>query len=240
MRLLVALLLELAVLAAPARAQFAVYDGANHAQNVIQAAHLLEEIQNQLLQIQQFVLMLEYEARNVASLGYSALAPFNDAINRVTGLMNQAQGIVYDVQAIQQQFNQLFPESIDPSLPSAQLILDARARWRNARASLQHAMTVQGEVIGGIAQDQQLMSALVGASQGAVGILQATQAGNQLLGLHIKQTAALQAMLVAQGRAEANEMVRQIQAQEQGREQFRRFLEPGIGYTPAPVRMFHD
>jgi type IV secretion system protein TrbJ len=240
MRTLFALLLGIQLLAAPARAQWAVYDAANHADNLIQAARLLEEIENQLVQIQQFVSMLEYEARNVASLGYSAIAPFTDAIRRVTDLMARAQGIVYDVQAIEQQFNQLFPESIDPGRTSAQLILDARSRWLNARTSFQHAMTVQGEIVGGIAADEQLMTALVGESQAAIGQLQATQAGNQLIGLHIKQTAALQAMLAAQGRAQATEMARQAQAQEHGREQFRRFLEPGVGYTPAPVRMFHD
>jgi type IV secretion system protein TrbJ len=240
MRTLFALLLGIRLLAAPARAQWAVYDAANHADNLLQAARLLEEIENQLVQIQQFVSMLEYEARNVARLGYSAIAPFTDAIRRVTDLMSRAQGIVYDVQAIEQQFNQLFPDSIDPSRTSAQLVLDARSRWLNARTSFQHAMTVQGEIVGGIAADQQLMSALIGESQGAIGQLQATQAGNQLLGLHIKQTAALQAMLAAQGRAQATEMARQAQAQEQGREQFRRFLGDGITYSPAPVRMFHD
>lgn len=240
MKTLLALLVALAFLAVPARAQFAVYDGANHAQNVIQAAHLLEEIQNQLFQIQQFVLMLEYESRNVASLGYSALAPFNDAIQRVTQLMNQAQGIVYDVQAIQQQFSQLFPESIPSGLPGLQLILDARTRWQQARAAFQHAMTVQGEVIGGIALDQQLMTALIAESQQAVGILQAAQAGNQLQALHIKQMASLQALLGAQGRAQATETMRQVQAQEQGREQFQRFLGFGFSYAPFSVQMFHD
>ena len=237
---LLALLLAAQLLGAPARAQWAVYDSANHAQNLLQAARILEEIENQLIQIQQFVAMLEYEARNVASLGYSAIAPFTDAIRRVTDLMNRAQGIVYDVQAIEQQFNQLFPETFDPSLPHAELVAGARSRWQAARGSFQHAMTVQGEIVGGIAADQQLMSALIGESQGAIGQLQATQAGNQLLGLHIKQTAALQAMLAAQGRAQATEMARRAQGEEQGREQFRRFLGDGITYTPAPVRMFHD
>ena len=35
------------------------------------AAHTLEEVNNQITQIQQFVQMLEYEARNVASLPFS-------------------------------------------------------------------------------------------------------------------------------------------------------------------------
>ena len=46
-------------------------------------------------------------------------------------------------------------------------------------------------------------------------------------------------MLAAQGRADALEKSRQAAAQEQGREQFGRFLA-GSGYSPTTVRMFHD
>lgn len=80
---------------------------------------------------------------------------------------------------------------------------------------------------------------LVASSQSAVGILQATQAGNQLLGVQTSQLADLTSMLAAQGRANALEKSRQAAAQEQAREQFGRFLA-GSSYTPTTVRMFHD
>ena len=187
-----------------------------------------------------FVSMLEYQARNVASLGFSAVADFNGAIGRITDLMSRAQGILFDIRDVEQQFSRLFPETYDANLPNAQLVADARTRWQYAQSALRHAMNVESEIVGQVAGDQQLMSTLVGQSQSAVGALQANQAGNQLLALHIKQTSALQALLAAQGRAQALEMARRGEAQEQGREQFRRFLGDGIAYVPEPVRMFHD
>ena len=59
------------------RAQWAVIDVANLTQNILTAARMLEEVNNQIVQIQQFVQMLEYEARNLASL------PVGKLVNRV-------------------------------------------------------------------------------------------------------------------------------------------------------------
>lgn len=83
------------------------------------------------------------------------------------------------------------------------------------------------------------MPSLVNASKSAVGILQATQAGNELLAVQASQIADLTSMLAAQGRATALEEARQAAAQEQAREQFGRFMA-GRGYSPSSVRMFHD
>jgi P-type conjugative transfer protein TrbJ len=83
------------------------------------------------------------------------------------------------------------------------------------------------------------MSALVTASQGATGALQASQAGNQLLALQAQQIADLTATVAAQGRAQNLETAQRTAAQDQGREQLRRFLIRGQGYQPTTVQMFH-
>ena len=70
-------------------------------------------------------------------------------------------------------------------------------------------------------------------------MLQATQAGNELLAVQASQMADLTAMLAAQGRAEALEQSRRAAAQEQAREQFGRFMK-GSGYSPSTVKMFND
>jgi conjugal transfer/entry exclusion protein len=43
----------------------------------------------------------------------------------------------------------------------------------------------------------------------------------------------------AQGRAQSLEAAQRTLAQDQGREQLRRFLTPGVGYQPTSVQMFH-
>ena len=78
------------------------------------------------------------------------------------------------------------------------------------------------------------------SSQSATGALQALQSGNQLLSLQAQQLADLTAVAAAQGRAQSLEGAQRAAAQDQGREQLRRFLAQGPGYQPSSVRMFHQ
>lgn len=222
-----------------ARADLPVIDVSNLVQNALQAARTLEEINNQVQQIQQFVQMLEFDARNVASLPMSILQPLMDSVKRLTTLMGQAKGVLYDIQNVEQQFERLYPATIGSGSSGAQLIQDARSRWENALTAFQHAMEVQSRIVQDLGGDQDQSAALIERSQAATGILQASQAGNQLLALQAKQLGATQALLAAQGRAQALELARQAEAEEQAREQLRRFLgEPSV-YTPTPVQAFH-
>src|SRR5258708_17041627 len=93
----------------PVRAQFAVLDTANLAQNILTAARTLEEINNQLMQIQQFTQMLEYDARNVASLNFLGLGQLTSSLDQVKGLIGQARSLAYIVNSLQNQFSTLFP-----------------------------------------------------------------------------------------------------------------------------------
>jgi len=64
--------------------------------------------------------------------------------------------------------------------------------------------------------------------------LQATQATNELTALHVKQSLQMQALQVAQARAETAERARILVAQEQARAATRAFLADGRAYTRAP------
>jgi P-type conjugative transfer protein TrbJ len=227
------------LLASPAAAQFAVIDVANLTQNVLTAARMLEEVNNQITSLQHEVEMLQNEARNLTSLDYSSLAELNDALGRINQLMSQAQGIQYTIQSVDQQFQRYYPQTYGAGTTDAQLIQDARTRWEYSVQGFQHTMDVQSQIVAGIPADQQQMSALVGQSQSAVGILQATQAGNQILALQSQQLSSLQALTAAQGRAQALEAARRAQAEEQAHEQFQRFLGAGDNYVPIPVQAFH-
>ena len=98
---------------------------------------------------------------------------------------------------------------------------------------------MQAGVVGNLDTNRTQMSALVTSSQSATGALQATQAGNQLVALQAQQLADLTATVAAQGRAQSLEAAQRTSAQDQGREQLRRFLTPGVGYQPTTVQMFH-
>lgn len=225
------------MLAVPAHA-IIVYDPTNYAQNVLQAARALEQINNQITSLQNEATMLINQARNLASLPYSGLQQLQQSVQRTQQLLGQAQRIAYNVETIDQAFRTTYG-SASMSAPDQQLVTDARTRWQNTVGGLQDAMRVQAGVVGNIDTNRSQMSALVGQSQGATGALQATQAGNQLLALQAQQLADLTAVVAANGRAQALSDAERTAAAEQGREQRRRFLTPGTGYQPGNARMYY-
>ncbi|GLR90341.1 P-type conjugative transfer protein TrbJ [Bradyrhizobium iriomotense] len=221
-----------------ARAQWIVFDPNNYAQNVLTAARELQQINNQITSLQNQALMLVNQAKNLASLPYSSLQQLEQSIQRTQQLLSQAQRIAYDVQQIDRAFSSTYAPA-SSSQPAQALIANAQTRWQNAIAGLQDAMRVQATVVGNLDTNRTQMSAVVNASQGASGALQASQAGNQLLALQNQQLADLTAAIAAQGRAQTLEQAERAAAQDQGREQLRRFLSQGQGYQSTTVQMFH-
>lgn len=233
----VAAILALAVAGSPARAVI-VFDPANYVQNVLTAARELQQVRNQITGLQNEAQMLVNQARNLARLPYSSLQALQQTVARTQQLMREAQGIAYDVQHVDQAFHSTYAPA-SPSASDAALIAGAQQRWQQSVQGLQDALRTQATVVGNLPSGAAQMTALVGASQGATGALQATQAGNQLLALQAQQLADLTATVAAQGRAQDLEMAQRTTAQSQAQEQLRRFLAPGAGYQPATVTMFH-
>jgi P-type conjugative transfer protein TrbJ len=222
----------------PSSAQVVVFDPNNYAQNLLTAARTLQQINNQITSLQNQAQMLINQARNLANLPYSSLQQLQSSIQRTQQLLTQAQRIAYDVQQIDHAFSTTYaPASSGTS--SQTLIANAQSRWQTSVAALQDALRVQAGVVGNLDTNRTQMSALVTSSQSATGALQATQAGNQLVALQAQQLADLTAAVAAQGRAQSLEAAQRTTAQDQGREQLRRFLTPGAGYQSTSVQMFH-
>lgn len=226
-------------IAPPAHAWRVVFDPSNYAQNVLTAARTLEQINNQIVQLQNEAQMLINQARNLTSLPYSALQQLQQSVQRTQQLLQEAQNIAFDVQQIDQMFEQQYG-NIDLSASEQQLIAGARSRWQNTVGGLQDALRVQAGVVGNIETNRAQMSALIGQSQGASGALQTAQAGNQLLALQAQQLSDLTAVVAANGRALALSEAERTAAAEQGRVQRQRFLTPGSGYQPGNARMFNN
>ena len=216
-----------------------VFDSTNYSQNLLTAARTLEQVNNQIVSLQNEAQMLINQARNLASLPYSSLQQLQQSIGRTRQLLSQAQNIAYDVQQIDRAFSTTYaPASANQSTQS--LIANAQTRWQNSVAGLQDALRVQATVVGNLDTNRQEMSALVEASQSAAGALEAAQAGNQLIALQTQQLADLTATFAAQGRAQSLEAAARVAAQDQAKEQLRRFLAPDTGYQPSTVRMFNE
>ncbi|KAB2761300.1 P-type conjugative transfer protein TrbJ [Brucella anthropi] len=226
------------VLAPPASAAWIVYDPTNYSQNLLSAARALEQINNQITSLQNEAQMLINQARNLASLPYSSLQQIQQSVQRTQQLLSQAQNIAFDVSQIDQAFQSKYA-NVSLSATDAQLVSDAKERWRNSIGGLQDAMRVQATVVGNIDTNRTEMSQLVGQSQGATGALQAAQAGNQLLALQSQQLSDLTALLAANGRSTALTEAERAAAAEQGRVQRQRFLTPGSGYQAGSAKMFN-
>ena len=222
----------------PSSAQVVVFDPNNYAQNVLTAARALQQINNQITSLQNQAQMLINQAKNLANLPFSSLQQLQQSIQRTQQLLNQAQRIAYDVQKINNAFSTTYAPA-SASISNQTLISNAQSRWQTSVAALQDALKVQAGVVGNLDTNRTQMSALVTSSQSATGALQATQAGNQLAALQAQQLADLTAAVAAQGRAQSLEAAQRTTAQDQGREQLRRFLIPGVGYQPSTVQMFH-
>jgi P-type conjugative transfer protein TrbJ len=222
----------------PSSAQLAVFDPTNYAQNVMTAANTLRQINNQIISLQNEAQMLINQGKNLTNLPYSSLQSLQQTMGETQRLLNDARRIAYDVGQVDQAFSTHYgPASMSAS--STSLIDGARQRWQNSLAALQDAMRVQAGIVQSIDTAKSEAGTLLSSSQSAVGALQASQAGNQLLALQSKQLTDVTALLASQGRAQSLEFARQAEAQEQAREQMRRFIAPGQTYQPGNVAMFH-
>lgn len=221
------------VLAArPATAQYPVLDSSNLIQNTLTAARTLQQINNQVQELQNQVVMLANQARNLTSLNYSSLNQLTSTMGQISTLMDQAQGIAFNVTATQTAFAQQYPQQYSTSVTGDQLMADAHQRWQNSMDAFQQTMAVQAQVATNVESDTSTLSTLVNTSQGAVGSLQAQQAANQLLALSIKQQLQVQSLMAAQYRAQALEAARNAESQEQARTAVQKFLGTGNAYTP--------
>ncbi|ATW05285.1 P-type conjugative transfer protein TrbJ [Sphingorhabdus sp. YGSMI21] len=227
---------SMVVAGAPAGAVI-VYDPTNYAQNVIQAARALEQINNQIRSLQNQATSLLNDAKNLTTLPLTVFEPLQQQIRQTQQLLNQAQNLGYDVKQIDQEFATKY-KSIDLNASQKTLVNDARSRWTNSVGAFEDALKVQAGAVGNIEGSRSAMKNLVTASQSASGALQAAQAGNQMMALQSQQLADLTATMASIGRAQSLDAAQKAAAQAQGREQLRRFMGGGKGYVPVKASMF--
>lgn len=224
------------LLATPAGA-ITVYDPTNYAQNVLQAARALQQINHQITALQNDAQSLLNQARNLTSLPHSALQTLRGSLDRTRQLLGEAKGIAHEVADIDKAFRSTYAPA-SASDTQAQLVARAEGRWRLSVQAFEDALKVQAGVVGNLTGHSSELATLVDASQSAAGALQAAQAGNQLLALASQQLADLTAATAAQGRAQALSAAQAVAAQDQAREHLRRFLAPRSAYRPGTVTLF--
>ncbi|MDO8277445.1 MAG: P-type conjugative transfer protein TrbJ, partial [Burkholderiaceae bacterium] len=87
-----------------AHAVLVVIDPSNLTQNIMTAARSLEQINNQIRQLQNEAQMLMNDARNLTSLNFSALNELRAALSATNQLIQQAQGLAFNVSQMETEF----------------------------------------------------------------------------------------------------------------------------------------
>ena len=208
-----------------------VFDPANYGQNLLTAARNLQQINNQITQLQNEAQMLINQNRNLTNLPTSVSGNLLNSLMRMDNLMRSANGVAYQIAAIDSQYQRLYPEKYAAATSNNLIFQDAQAAWSQARQGHQHSLHVQASVIEEIRSDRALLNRLVAESQSAVGNLQVAQAGNQLTALNAKQSMQLQTLLAASARADALDRAAKLAAKEQARARFQNFLGDRQPYT---------
>jgi len=224
--------------AARADAQLTVFDPANFGQNTLTAARSLMEVNNQIKQLENEATMLINEARNLTSLPFNIVAQLRATLAQTTALINQAQGIVFQLAQTRAQFDGGYPMNYSPSISGATMFADSQQRWFNSLQALRTTVSMQAQAAQNLSSDEDSLATLVARSQEAIGALQAMQATNQLLALQSRQTIQDQQLRLTQDRAVALEQARVVGEEARAREVRRRFVGEGVRYTPQAISGF--
>ena len=209
-----------------------VFDASNYAQNLLQAARALEQINHQVRSLQNEAAMIEAMSRNLERVDFPELQRVQRAMQRIDGLMEQARAIDFQVEGLDRRIEALFPGAGAQAMNRNARVVQARERLAAAQAGYVDAMRLQAHVAENVREDAALLADLARRSDGAVGALQAQQAASQLAALGVKQQLQLQSLLASEFRSAGIERARRAQAEAEGREATRRFLGRRQAYAP--------
>ena len=220
-----------------ARAQLTVIDPANLVQNSLTAARTLQEVNNQLKQLANEATMLVNDARNLATLPFNIVWQLKQTLAKTNQLIALAQGIGFQVSQANIQFARYYPPTYWGATGPG-MATDGYQRWLHSLQALTTSVSMQSQAAQNLASDEYSLAALVNESQGAIGIVQAAQATNQLLALQSRQLIQEQQLRLTQDRTATIEQARTVAAEVRAREVRRRFEGTGVVYTPQPVNFY--
>ena len=213
---------------APARAQMAVIDPTNLAQNLLQATRALEQINNQIRQIEQATQMLRQNPLQLSP-------ELTQSISEARELFDTAQGIAFEVNQVGENLRTLYPETWEDFDLAG--VLQQSERWeQESRASIQRAMEAEARAARSIEGSRNRIDRALQSSSSAEGQTGAIQASNQLLGVTASQLAEIHALLIAQGRALETERMERLAREERAREIQRRAFPSETTRSTEPAR----
>ena len=209
-----------------------VFDPWNYQQNLLTAIRSLEEIQNQVKQLTNEAQALAKMDLNLEQLGSSIGGNLKSSMGEIKSLLDKADGIALSVSATDTEMKKLFPSDYASALTNDQSLKAAKTRWDETLSAFKRSMSLEAKVIENTNEDGNALSDLLSKSSTAIGNLQVQQAGNELIGLSVKQQLQLQNLIAADQRAQSLERARTLASQEESRLRFKSFVGTSQAYTP--------
>jgi P-type conjugative transfer protein TrbJ len=210
-----------------------VFDPWNYQQNLLSAARALEQINNQVRQLQADAQILVRMDRNLQPLSSSIAPDLKRALGDIETRLHDGEGIALKLKETENAFEQLFPKETAAMLSADEALRKAKSRWEEEYASLKRAALLQGQIADSVGADTRFLDEALARSRNGKGALETAQAGNELIGLSVKQSLQLQSLLAAQQRSETVQRARDLVTEEQARQRFKSFLGNGTAYTAS-------
>jgi P-type conjugative transfer protein TrbJ len=214
-------------------AQLTVFDPSNLQQNLLAATRALEQVNNQVRQLQNQAQVLLRMDQNLVRLGGTISPDLQRTLADLQNQLRAGDGIALSLRATESAYERLFPRQVSAALTTDEALRNAKARWEEEYASLRRAALLQGQVVDHVDADARHLDTAMARSRNAAGALEATQAGNEILGLSAKQALQLQGLLAAQQRAETLTRARDLATEDEARQRFKSFLGNGQAYTAS-------
>ena len=209
-----------------------VFDPWNYQQNLLTAIRSLEEIQNQVNQLTNEAQALAKMDLNLEQLGSSISGDLKSSMGEIKSLLDKADGIALSFSATDTAMKKLFPSDYASALTNDQSLKAAKSRWDETLSAFKRSMSLEAKVVENTNEDGNALSDLLSKSSAAIGNLQVQQAGNELVGLSVKQQLQLQNLIAADQRAQSLERARTLASQEESRLRFKTFVGTSQAYKP--------
>ncbi|MCP4385821.1 MAG: P-type conjugative transfer protein TrbJ [Hyphomicrobiales bacterium] len=212
-------------------AAWTVFDPWNYHQNILTASQTLTEINQQIDQLRNEAQMLINMDLNLTQLTETVAPDLARTLSEIQSLMDEANAVAMKVAETDEAMQRLFPDTFETSLTGDDLVQNARERWDEALASYKRSASLQAKISENVETDGDILSTLLSRSRSSVGNLQATQTGNELSGLAVKQSLQLQQLLATQARAETVDRAVDLAAEEESRTRFKNFMGSNSAYS---------
>jgi P-type conjugative transfer protein TrbJ len=164
----------------------------------------------QVEQVENTILLVENAILNIKNLNWSALPMIGGVLTNLQRVIGKAQGIGYNAETIIGEYETLYPRFHTPDGLGTHVVVPETLRgdqfnWnRQIQQAFSTAFQSQAQVAQNIDLGQAATQEAMAKSEGAVGALQAQQAGNQLLAVGNTQLIEIQQLLATQARAQAS------------------------------------